>query len=459
MATVSRMVSATRPRRSTITRTAAAPNTSPVADSMRSAVKLPRTRKAVENGPAGVGTEPEPDEERGAEHHDSERHGAEGRTGTGRRTSVVAIGPSDVAPVDESSHSCCASPARSRHVPGSDPGSTREPSLKRETAQADSVSVTLGRWVRLARVASLAGLALYSLVIFAAPAQGRLEGFFDVWVYNALLVAATVIVGARAYLEPRERAAWTAFTAALACWTFGEIYTAAVQPEAYPSPADLGFIAFYPLVYVGMVALLRAHARSIGSMLWLDGLTASLAAGALAAAVLVELVLQDDGGLAVDRGDEPRLPARRRACCSRRSFGVFSLTRLEARPRAWLLLGLGVLSTVVRRRRLPLPELRRNLRGGTLGRHLLAGCNAADRTRCVGPGPQRRGSSPSKAAHCSSYQTTCALVGDRRARLRPLRPAEPARAGARDRHAARRASSGSCMTFRENRAALRVHEA
>ena len=203
--------------------------------------------------------------------------------------------------------------------------------------------MALGRWVRFARVASLAGLAVYAIVIVTAPAQGPLEGFFDVWVYNALMVAATVIVGARAYLEPRERAAWTAFTAALACWTFGEIYAAAVQPEGYPSPADLGFIAFYPLVYIGMVALLRAHARSIGSMLWLDGLTASLAAGALAAAILVELVLKSTEGspstvatnLAYPLGDVLLLSA---------VFGVFSLTRW--RPgRRWLLLGLGVLST------------------------------------------------------------------------------------------------------------------
>jgi hypothetical protein len=50
MPTVSRIVSATSPSRSTMTSTAAAPNTSPVADSIRSAVKLPRTRKAVERG-------------------------------------------------------------------------------------------------------------------------------------------------------------------------------------------------------------------------------------------------------------------------------------------------------------------------------------------------------------------------------------------------------------------------
>jgi hypothetical protein len=96
--------------------------------------------------------------------------------------------------------------------------------------------MALGKWVRFARVASLAALAVYAIVIVTVPAQGPLEGFFDVWVYNALMVSATFIVGARAYLEPRERAAWTAFTAALACWTFGEIYIAAVQPEGIPLP-------------------------------------------------------------------------------------------------------------------------------------------------------------------------------------------------------------------------------
>ena len=43
--------------------------------------------------------------------------------------------------------------------------------------------------------------------------------------------------------------------------------------------ADLGYIAFYPLLYVGIVLLLRSRARSIGDMLWLDGATAALAAG------------------------------------------------------------------------------------------------------------------------------------------------------------------------------------
>jgi two-component system, cell cycle response regulator len=201
------------------------------------------------------------------------------------------------------------------------------------------------RWIRLLRVACFAGLATFAVGTVAATPGSGTEDFFNHWVYNALMVLACVVVGARAYLDPRERAAWTAFTAGLVCWTFGEIYFVVAVPDTYPSLGDLGYIAFYPLVYIGMVALLRAHARSIGGTLWLDGLTASLAAGALAAAILVELVLQTTEGslgtvvtnLAYPLGDVLLLSA---------IFGVFSLTGWRPGVR-WMLLGVGVLSTAL----------------------------------------------------------------------------------------------------------------
>jgi diguanylate cyclase (GGDEF)-like protein len=201
------------------------------------------------------------------------------------------------------------------------------------------------RWIRLTRVVAFLGLGVFAIGTLATRPGTPLEDFFNHWVYNGLMVFACVVVGSRAYLDPRERPAWTAFTAALTCWTFGEIYYAVVLPEAYPSPADLGFIAFYPLVYIGMVALLRSHVRSIGGTLWLDGVTASLAAGALAAAVVVELVLTTTEGspstvvtnLSYPLGDVLLLSA---------VFGVFSLTRWRPGAR-WLLLGLGVLSTAL----------------------------------------------------------------------------------------------------------------
>jgi diguanylate cyclase (GGDEF)-like protein len=199
------------------------------------------------------------------------------------------------------------------------------------------------RWVYTTRVAAAAGLAAFAAYTLFVPSGDRFFTFFNTGVYDGLMVLACVIVGSHAYLVAKERAAWTVITVAFACWTFGEIWYAAFKPENYPSMADAGYIAFYPLLYVGMVLLLRSRARSIGDMLWLDGATAALAAAALGSAVIFEIVVGATEGstsvvvtnLAYPLGDVLLLSA---------VFGVFSLTAWRPGLR-WLLLGLGVLST------------------------------------------------------------------------------------------------------------------
>ena len=205
--------------------------------------------------------------------------------------------------------------------------------------------MSLRGWIALTRAASVAALATFALAVLLAKPGCELESFFNTWFYNGLMILACVVVGSRALLVSRERAAWIAFTAAMAFWTFGEVWYAAFHPESYPSVADLGYLGFYPLTYVGIVVLLRSSTGAIGRTLWLDGLTASLAAAALGAAVLVELVLESTEGststvatnLAYPLGDLLLLSA---------VFGVFSLARWRPGER-WLLLGLGVLSTAV----------------------------------------------------------------------------------------------------------------
>jgi diguanylate cyclase (GGDEF)-like protein len=190
---------------------------------------------------------------------------------------------------------------------------------------------------------SAAGIAAFAAVTVLASPGSPLETFFNVWVYNALMVFACVVVGSHAYLVKRDRAAWIVVTAALACWTFGELWYAIFIPETYPSMADAGFIAFYVLLYVGVVLLLRSRARSIGGTLWLDGATAAVTAAAVGAAMLVDLVLDSTEGststvatnLAYPLGDVLLLSA---------VFGVFALTRWNP-GRRWLVLGLGILST------------------------------------------------------------------------------------------------------------------
>jgi diguanylate cyclase (GGDEF)-like protein len=201
------------------------------------------------------------------------------------------------------------------------------------------------RFVLGTHAVAAAGLAVFAAYVLLAPPEDAYFTLFNTWVYNGLIVLACVIAGSHAYLVAKERAAWTVITIALACWAFGEIWYAAFKPEGYPSLADLGYILFYPLLYVGMVLLLRSRSRTIGGTLWLDGATAALAAGAFGAAVIFELVTDlTDGStsvvvtnLAYPLGDVLLLSA---------VFGVFSLTGWRPGLR-WALLGLGVLSSAL----------------------------------------------------------------------------------------------------------------
>jgi two-component system, cell cycle response regulator len=203
----------------------------------------------------------------------------------------------------------------------------------------------LRTWIRATRAGSIAGLSVFALVTLLAPQNGELEAFFNVWVYDGLMVFACVVAGSHAYLVRHERAAWTVITLALASWTLGELWYAIFQPETYPSMADVGFIGFYPLLYIGMVLLLRTRVRSIAGTLWLDGSTAALTAAAVGAAVIFELVTGVTQGststvvtnLAYPLGDVLLLSA---------VFGVFALTGWRPGPR-WLLLGLGALATAM----------------------------------------------------------------------------------------------------------------
>ena len=280
-----------------------------------------------------------------------------------------------------------------------------------------------------------------------------MESFFNTWFYIGLMVLACVVVASRALLVPRERPAWTAFTAALVSWTFAEIWWVTVHPESYPSLADVGYLGFYPLVYLGIVALVRTRARSIGGTLWLDGLMASLAAATLAAAVLVEVVLHSTEGststvvtnLAYPLGDLLLLSA---------VFGVFSLTRW--RPgRRWLLLGLGVLATAIADAIYLFQSAAEDVRRGIVARHPVAGGAAPDRLVRLGGRPE-----PTRTGGQDALRRPVRLRRSRHRRpgLRPLRPGQPARRGTRDRDSARGRRAARDDLPRES-PAVRAHAA
>src|SRR6185312_4683132 len=82
--------------------------------------------------------------------------------------------------------------------------------------------------------------------------------------------------------------AWGLLGLALAAWTAGEIYyevvlaTRATVPV--PSPADAGYLLFYPIAYAGLIVLVRRRLDAFSAARWLDGIIVGAAAAALFAA-------------------------------------------------------------------------------------------------------------------------------------------------------------------------------
>ena len=160
-------------------------------------------------------------------------------------------------------------------------------------------------------------------------------------IYDAVVVCAGLACLVRARTGRQERAAWLALAAAVFAWAAGEIYwTLYIEGNAsapYPSPADVGYLAFYPLAIAGLYLLVRARARELDPRLWMDGLIAALGTGALGAALIFEFVADRTSGsnlqvattLAYPLGDIVLLSL---------VVGVIALTRWRPGQTWWLLL-------------------------------------------------------------------------------------------------------------------------
>jgi two-component system, cell cycle response regulator len=143
-------------------------------------------------------------------------------------------------------------------------------------------------------------LALCLLVAFISHAVGGLGGpsthvLFNTWIYNALMLTSAAACLLRAALVRRERLAWALLGVGLLLFAGGDIYFAAVLAQQatvpIPSPADGGYLAFYPLAYAALIVLLRARIGAFPVARWLDGAIVGSAVAALAAAFALGPIL------------------------------------------------------------------------------------------------------------------------------------------------------------------------
>jgi diguanylate cyclase (GGDEF)-like protein len=162
------------------------------------------------------------------------------------------------------------------------------------------------RWIAPQRLLGVGAgfLLFFALVTFAVAAVWR-HGrpgqvlWVDVGVYALVYAAAVVLVLSRTYPTQDLRRGWRWLAAALTAYAVGNVVFSLVvqrspQPS-YPSLADAFYLAWYPLTYVGLLALMRGSVGRMHAGQALDGLIAGLGATAVAVAVVVSGVLTLDG--------------------------------------------------------------------------------------------------------------------------------------------------------------------
>ena len=192
----------------------------------------------------------------------------------------------------------------------------------------------------------MAGLGLLGLHYLGHFSDGG-SRVYETWLYEGLELFAAVGCLARAVLVRAERSAWFFIGAALVATTCGDIlydFWYGGNPP-FPSAADVAYLAFYPLIYVGIVLLLRRRVSTFSASLWLDGFVAAAAAGALAASVLVEVVVNSTQGSRLVVLTNIAYPIGDILLLALLVF-VFSVTRWQP-GRAWVLIAAGLILNTV----------------------------------------------------------------------------------------------------------------
>lgn len=157
---------------------------------------------------------------------------------------------------------------------------------------------------------ALIGLGALLLGAFLARALSGFGGaptqrLLATWVSDAICLCAVAVCLWRAAVEPRDRAIWGLAGLGMLAWSLGNAYwehsLAAGVSLPNPSPADLGYLLFYPLVYLAVIsgrviAVRRRHEDRPGIRLWLDGLIGAAACATVGAALVLEPVISDTAG-------------------------------------------------------------------------------------------------------------------------------------------------------------------
>ena len=152
--------------------------------------------------------------------------------------------------------------------------------------------------------AVLVGFALYAAHVLAGVGGAGASEFFDHWLYVAIFAGCAGLCGLRAFAVRRQRLAWFLIGSGIALFAAGELYWSLVLADtagepSFPSPADVGYLGYYPFVLAGLVLVVSDRLRRRPAGLWLDATAIALAIATIGSAIVIETVSE---GLGSDFG-------------------------------------------------------------------------------------------------------------------------------------------------------------
>ncbi|MGI8460753.1 MAG: HD domain-containing phosphohydrolase [Solirubrobacterales bacterium] len=141
--------------------------------------------------------------------------------------------------------------------------------------------------------------SLYAAHVFFDMGGEGIEPVFDHWLYAGLMAGSSIACLARAASRPEQRTAWALIGLALLGFALGDIYWNEVISDnpgsTFFSPADAGYLAFYPLALAGIVLIVSDRLRGRSPGLWLDAATVALAVATIGSAIVIEAVAEGLG--------------------------------------------------------------------------------------------------------------------------------------------------------------------
>jgi diguanylate cyclase (GGDEF)-like protein len=159
------------------------------------------------------------------------------------------------------------------------------------------------RALRGQAVTVFAVVALAAFVVSTVPGVRPHPGYnliLDGFLNNLVYALAPAVCFVRARRATSFRPSWYILAIGLALYGAGNIYWTIqirpLNPEPFPSFADVLWLSFYPCAFASLVLMVREHFKRFSLSLWLDGLVGGLAATAGAAAAIMGPILSANTG-------------------------------------------------------------------------------------------------------------------------------------------------------------------